>query len=127
MGDEVQMLKFLQDLLCHEGFQHTCVTAAPYNATDFPWKLVKAHIMGAWENNNHSLYLQGLRQQILAMQLAHDQVAALADIAKTSLGELQGFNPFNTLNYSFWSFIGIVLLMTCCFCLLSVRTQTIKR
>jgi hypothetical protein len=29
MGDEVQMLKFLQDLLCHAGFQHICVTAAP--------------------------------------------------------------------------------------------------
>jgi hypothetical protein len=47
MGDEVQMLKFRQDLLCHAGFQHICVTAAPYNATDFPWKLVKAHVMGA--------------------------------------------------------------------------------
>jgi hypothetical protein len=29
MGDEVQMLKFHQDLLCHAGFQHICVTAAP--------------------------------------------------------------------------------------------------
>jgi hypothetical protein len=42
MGDEVQMLKFHQDLLCHAGFQHICVIAAPYNATDFPWKLIKA-------------------------------------------------------------------------------------
>jgi hypothetical protein len=68
MGDEVQMLKFPQELLCHAGFQHTCVTAAPYNATDFPWKLVKPHVVGAWENNNDSLNLQALRQQILAMQ-----------------------------------------------------------
>jgi hypothetical protein len=29
MGDEVQMLKFCQDLLCHAGFQHICVIAAP--------------------------------------------------------------------------------------------------
>jgi hypothetical protein len=29
MGDEVQMLKFHRDLLCHAGFQHICVTAAP--------------------------------------------------------------------------------------------------
>jgi hypothetical protein len=35
---------------------------------DFPWKLVKAHVMGAWENNNDYLNLQALRQQILAMQ-----------------------------------------------------------
>jgi hypothetical protein len=32
---------------------------------------------------------------------------------------LQGFNPFNTLKYFFWYFIGILLLMICCFCLLS--------
>jgi hypothetical protein len=43
MGDEVQTLKFHQGLLCHEGFQHIWVTATPYNATDFPWKLIKAH------------------------------------------------------------------------------------
>jgi hypothetical protein len=29
MGDEVQMLKYHQDLLCRAGFQHICVTAAP--------------------------------------------------------------------------------------------------
>jgi hypothetical protein len=61
------------------------------------------------------------------MQRAHNQVAAPADIAKTILEELQGFNPFNTLKYSFWYFIGIVLLMICCFCLLSVTAQKIKR
>jgi hypothetical protein len=38
-------------------------------------------------------------------------VTAPSDIAKTILDELQGFNPFNTLKYSFWYFIGIVLLM----------------
>jgi hypothetical protein len=61
VGDKVQMPKFHQDSLCHSGFQHICATAAPYNATDFPWKLIKAHVMGAWENNNDSLNLQALR------------------------------------------------------------------
>jgi hypothetical protein len=61
------------------------------------------------------------------MQRAHNQVAVPADTAKSILDELQGFNPFNTLKYSFWYFIGIVLLMICCFCLLSVRTLKIKR
>jgi hypothetical protein len=61
------------------------------------------------------------------MQRAHDQVATPADIAKTILLELQGFNPFSTLKYSFWYFIGIALLMICCFCLLSVRTRKTKR
>jgi hypothetical protein len=70
--------------------------------------------MGTWENND-SLNLQALRQQILAMQQVHDQVVAPEDIAKTMLEELQGFNPLNTLSHSFWYFIGIILLMTCCF------------
>jgi hypothetical protein len=83
--------------------------------------------MGAWENSNDSLNLQALRQQVLAMQRAHNQVAAPADTAKSIVDELQGFNPFNTLKYSFWYFIGIVSLMICCFCLLSVGTRKIKR
>jgi hypothetical protein len=61
------------------------------------------------------------------MKQAHDQVSAPADIAKTILDELPGFNPFNTLKYSSSYFIGIVLLMICCFCLLSVETRKIKR
>jgi hypothetical protein len=83
--------------------------------------------MGAWENSSDSLNLQTLRQQILAMHRAHDQVAAPADRAKTILDELQGFNPFRALKYFFWYFIGIVLLMICCFCLLSVGIRKIKR
>jgi hypothetical protein len=55
-------------------------------------------------------------------------VSAPADEAKTILDELQGFNPFSTLKYSFWYFIGIVLLLLmCCFCLLLIRTRKIKR
>jgi hypothetical protein len=42
IGDEVQMLKHHQDLLCYADFQRICVTAALYSATDFPWKLIKA-------------------------------------------------------------------------------------
>jgi hypothetical protein len=62
--------------------------------------------MGARENNNDSLNLQLLRQQILAMQKAHDQVICPIDMAKTVLEELQGFNPLNLLKY----FFGILLV-----------------
>jgi hypothetical protein len=46
--------------------------------------------MGAWENSNDTLNLQHLRQQILAMQRAYDQVISPAAMAKTILDELQG-------------------------------------
>lgn len=77
MGDEVQTLKFRQDLLYHAGFQHICMTAVPYNTTNFPCDHIKAHAMGAWGNNNDSLNLQLLRQQILAIQRAHDKLFPL--------------------------------------------------
>jgi hypothetical protein len=82
MCDEVQTLKFRQEFLTHVGFQHICVIAAPYSKSQFPWSSIKAHVMGAWEKNNDSFSLQLLRQQILHMQRAHDQVISPADIGK---------------------------------------------
>jgi hypothetical protein len=51
MGDELQTIKFKQDLLCHVGFQHICITDASYNESEYPWQS-KAHVMGALENND---------------------------------------------------------------------------
>jgi hypothetical protein len=48
IGDEVQMLKFHQDLLCCAGFQHI-VLLQHLQCHRFPRKLVKAHVMGAWK------------------------------------------------------------------------------
>jgi hypothetical protein len=120
MGDELQTMKFRQDLLCHAGFQHICITAAPYSESKYSWQSIKAHIMGAWENND-TLHLQHLRQQIPAMQRAYDQVIPPADMAKTILDELQGFNPFSVLKHSFWYLMGIEILLLICFCIFSVR------
>jgi hypothetical protein len=119
MGDEIL-------LLYHAGFQHICVTAAPTMPQTSHGNSLE-HM--SWEPGKITTITltTALRQQISAMQRAHDQTTAPANIAKTILDELQGFNPFNTLKYSFWYFIGIVLLIICCFCLLSVRTQKIKR
>jgi hypothetical protein len=83
--------------------------------------------MGAWENSNDTLNLQHLRQQILAMQRAYDQVISPADMAKTILDELQGFNPFNVLKHAFWYLIGIGVLLLICFCVFSVRSQALQR
>jgi hypothetical protein len=48
IGDELRSIKFRQDLLCHAGFQHIYITAAPYNELEYSWKSIKAHVMGAW-------------------------------------------------------------------------------
>jgi hypothetical protein len=127
MGHKLQTIKFRQALLCHAGFQHICITAAPCNESEYPWQSIKVHVMGAWENSNDTLNLQHLRQQILAMQRAYDQVISPADMAKTILDELQGFNPFNVLKHAFWYLIGIGVLLLICFCVFSVRSQALQR
>jgi hypothetical protein len=104
MGDELQTIKFRQDLLCLVGFQHICITAAPYNKLEYPWQSIKAHVMGACENSNDTLKFQHLRQQILEMQRTYDQVISPANMAKTILDEMKGFTPFNIHKHSFWYF-----------------------
>jgi hypothetical protein len=83
--------------------------------------------MGAWENSNDTLNLQHLRKQILAMQRAYDQVIFPANMAKTILDELKGFNPFNICKHSFRYLVGIVVLLLIWFCTFLVRCQAIQR
>jgi hypothetical protein len=61
------------------------------------------------------------------MQRAYDQVISPANMAKTILDELQGFNPFSILKHLFWYLIGRGLFQLICFCALSVRCQAIQR
>jgi hypothetical protein len=61
------------------------------------------------------------------MQRACDQVISPADMAKTILDELQGFNPFLILKHSFWYLIGIGVLLLICSCTFSVRRRAIEK
>jgi hypothetical protein len=61
------------------------------------------------------------------MLQAHHQVVALSNIVKTIWDEFQIFNPLNSLKNTFWYLIGIILLMICCFCLLSFGAQRIRK
>jgi hypothetical protein len=98
------------------GFQHICITAAPYNELEYPWQSIKAHVTGPLDNCTDSLHLQHLRQQILAIQGTYDQVTSPADMEKTILDKLQGSNPFKVPKHSFWYLIGIGVLLLICFC-----------
>jgi hypothetical protein len=60
-------------------------------------------ILWAHENEaNDTVDFWLLRQQILAMQKAYDNVVSPATIAKTILDKFKGFKPFNLLKNSFW-------------------------
>jgi hypothetical protein len=122
MGDEVQMLKFHQDLLCRAGFQHICVTAAPTMPQTSHGNSLK-HM--SWEPGK--IIMIPLTYSLKTANFSHAASTRSGGCScrynKSYIRELQGFNPFSTLKYSFWYFIGIVLLMICCFCLLELKNQ----
>jgi hypothetical protein len=51
--------------------------------------------MGTGEKSSDPGDLRQLRQQILAMQKAYDDIVSPGNIAKTVLDELKGFNPLS--------------------------------
>jgi hypothetical protein len=62
----------------------------------------------------------------LAIQKA-DNVVSPANIAKTILDELKGFNPFNLPEHSFLYLAGISMLLFICFLVLSFGCWTVQR
>jgi hypothetical protein len=94
---------------------------------NFAGKKIKAHLTDAWEQGNNTVDLWQLRQQIFAMQKVYDNIVSPANIAKTILDELQGFNPFNLLKHSFWFLAGISVLLFICFLVLSVGCCAVQR
>jgi hypothetical protein len=82
-----------------------------------------AHPMGAWEQSNDTVNLWQLKQQILAMQKAYDNIVSPANIAKTILDDFKGFNLFNLLKHSFSYLAGLFT----CFLVLSVGCRTVQR
>jgi hypothetical protein len=86
----------------------------------------KSSSYGPWEQSNDTIDLWQLRKQILAMQKAYDNVSP-ANIAKTILNELKGFNLFNLVKHSSWYLAGISVLLFICFLVLSVRCCTVQR
>jgi hypothetical protein len=74
-----------------------------------------------WAHENEAIDtidLWLLRQQILAMQKAYDNVVYPANIAKTILDKFKGFNPFNLLK-------TLLLVLFTCFLVFSVRCHTV--
>jgi hypothetical protein len=83
--------------------------------------------MGTGEKSSDPGDLRQLRQQILAMQKAYDDIVSPGNIAKTVLDELKGLNLFNLLKHFFWNLAGISVLLFICFLVLLVRCCQVQR
>lgn len=83
LGREVQSLKLRLDLDCHADYKHICVTRKKYNESTHPWDRVQRHLEGIWHNENVSLDLKQLHQEILALREAPKIDTSTAELAQS--------------------------------------------
>lgn len=106
-------------LICHGAFQHIYVTPLP--ATNYSWPKIQNHLKGIWHDANVSLDLLELQKSISAIGHAHLDIANPSDLARSILHTMQGFNPGNMLQHTFWYLLGLIILLGilfaiwCCF------------
>jgi hypothetical protein len=100
LGDEVQTMKTHVSLHCHSSYQWICVTAKPYNKSQWSWEHIKQHLKGVWSHANLSLDLIALHQETSDIQNCDLPIIQPSDVTAQVLDALKGFNllkPFKTL------------------------------
>ncbi|XP_019297699.2 endogenous retrovirus group K member 6 Env polyprotein-like [Panthera pardus] len=110
LGDQFAVLRTRLSLICHDAYKHICVTPLEY--TNVTWGQVRRHLQGVWHDANTSLDLLQLQEEINAVASSSLSFPDPGDLAETILHQLNGFNPFNILQHSFWIFIGIVSVIS---------------
>ncbi|XP_045850637.1 endogenous retrovirus group K member 13-1 Env polyprotein-like [Meles meles] len=119
LGSQLSILKTQMSLICHGAFQHICVTPLP--ATNYSWPKIQNHLKGIWHDANVSLDLLELQKSISAIGHAHLDIVNPSDLARSILHTMQGFNPGNMLQHTFWYLLGLIILLEilfaiwCCF------------
>ena len=67
------------------------------------------HLQGVWNHANISLDLLKLQQEIDVISQSMLHYEDPGDLAGENLNQLNGFNPFNSLKYSFWIFLALII------------------
>ncbi|XP_043342705.1 endogenous retrovirus group K member 7 Env polyprotein-like [Cervus canadensis] len=109
LGEEVQGLKLRTKIRCHANYRWICVTAKIYNGTETPWDRVKSHLDGIWHNENISLDLIQLHQEILDIENAPRASMDLAENAEEFVNSL--FSNFPSITSLWHLFSGVVAML----------------
>lgn len=107
LGRQVRSLQMQAKLLCHAGYASICVTAAPYNASDYSWEQVQRHLLGVWSHTSLSLDIAKLHQDIQDIQDAGPVLQQPTEQAYAIFGQLQQW--FSDTKWH--SFLYSILLM----------------
>ncbi|KAB0381923.1 hypothetical protein FD755_003840 [Muntiacus reevesi] len=111
LGEEVQGLKLRTKIRCHANYRWICVTPKIYNDTETPWDRVKLHLDGIWYNENISLDLLQLHQEILDIENAPRASMDLAKNAEEFVNSLFSNFPSITSLWHLSSGVVAVLLV----------------
>ncbi|XP_043757898.1 endogenous retrovirus group K member 25 Env polyprotein-like [Cervus elaphus] len=106
---EVQGLKLRTKIRCHANYRWICVTPKIYNDTETPWDRVKSHLDGIWHNENISLDLLQLHQEILDIENAPRASMDLAENAEEFVNSL--FSNFPSITSLWHLFSGVVAML----------------
>ena len=110
LGDQFAVLRTRLSLICHDAYKHICVTPLEY--TNMTRGQVRRHLQGVWQDAITSLDLLQLQEEINAVASSSLSFPNPGYLAETTLHQLNGFNPFNILQHSFWIFIEIVSVIS---------------
>ncbi|XP_061005971.1 endogenous retrovirus group K member 7 Env polyprotein-like isoform X2 [Dama dama] len=109
LGEEVQGLKLRTKIRCHANYRWICVTPKIYNNTETPWNKIKLHLDGIWHNENISLDLLQLHQEILDTENAPRASMDLAENAEEFVNSL--FSNFPSITSLWHLFSGVVAML----------------
>ena len=103
LGEEMQGLKLRARIRCHVNYCWICEDPKICNNTETPWNKIKLHVNGIWHNENISLDLVHLRQEILDVENAPRASMDLTKNAEEFVNSL--FSNFPSVT-SFWHLFG---------------------
>ena len=103
LGEEIQGFKLRAKIRCHANYHWICVAPKIYNNTETPWNKIKLHLNGIWHNENISLNLIHLHQEIRDIENAPQASMDLAKSAEEFVNSLfSSFPSVTSLWHLFW-------------------------
>ena len=109
MGEEIQGFKLRAKIRCHANYLWICVAPKIYNNTETPWNKIKLHLNGIWHNENISLDLIQLHQEILDIE---NIPRASMDLAKNAEEFVNSFfSNFPSVTSLWHLFSGVVAVL----------------
>ncbi|KAB0337018.1 hypothetical protein FD754_025408 [Muntiacus muntjak] len=109
LGEEVQGLKLRNKIRCHANYRWICVTPKIYNQNETSWDKVKHHLEGIWHNENISLDLVRLHQEILDIENAPKATMDITKDAEDFVNSL--FSHFPSVTGIWHALIGLASIL----------------